>query len=67
MEKTKIQKISQLITRLPGVRSIGIIGDPGCDGLGTFNMLVYAGVLEKRSIYHITIVVGDLLREGRNS
>ena len=67
MEKTKIQKISQLITRLPGVRSIGIIGDPGCDGLGTYNMKVYAGVLEKSAKDDITMVVGDLVPEGTNT
>ena len=47
-EKKKIQKIEDSIVYLPGVRSVGVIGDPGCDGLGTYNMKVYAGTLEKR-------------------
>ena len=30
MNNNKIQKVSESIIRLPGVRSIGVIGDPGC-------------------------------------
>ena len=67
MEKGKIQKITNPILRLPGVRSVGIIGDPGCDGLGTYNMKVYAGVLEKSSKDDITMVIGDLVPEGTNT
>ena len=67
MEKVKIQKVTQSIIRLPGVRSIGIIGDPGCDGLGTYNMKVYAGVLEKSARDDITMVVGDMVPEGTNT
>ena len=63
----KIQKINQSIIRLPGVHSIGIIGDPGCDGLGTYNMKVYAGVLEKSAKDDITMVIGDLVPEGTST
>lgn len=63
-EKKKIQKIEDSIVYLPGVRSVGVIGDPGCDGLGTYNMKVYAGTLEKSGRDDITLVVGDLVPEG---
>ena len=55
-EKKKIQKIEDSIVYLPGVRSVGVIGDPGCDGLGTYNMKVYAGTLEKSGRDDITLV-----------
>ena len=60
MNNNKIQKVSESIIRLPGVRSIGVIGDPGCEGLGTYNMKVYAGALEETGRDDITLVVGDL-------
>ena len=47
MNKIKIQKVMQPILQLPEVKSLGVIGDPGCEGLGTYNMKVYAGALEK--------------------
>ena len=40
MENNKFQFISDKITRLKDVHSIGVIGDPGCEGLGTYNMKV---------------------------
>ena len=43
MSENKIQKVSSPLIRLPHVRSFGVIGDPGCEGLGTYNMKVYAG------------------------
>ena len=49
MEKNKIQKVNEPIVYLSGVTSLGVIGDPGCEGLGTYNMKVYAGALEKTS------------------
>ena len=64
MNMKKIQKIDEKINRLPGVESIGIIGDPGCDGLGTYNMKVYAGALEKAGRDDITLIVGDLVPTG---
>ncbi len=67
MEKGRIQKVTESIHRLPGVRSVGIIGDPGCDGLGTYNMKVYAGVLEKSAEDDLTLVVGDLVPEGTDT
>lgn len=64
MNNNKIQKVSESIIRLPGVRSIGVIGDPGCEGLGTYNMKVYAGALEETGSDDITLVVGDLVPAG---
>ncbi len=64
MEKKKIQKVSDPVIRLKGVRSMGVIGDPGCEGLGTYNMKVYAGALEECGRDDITLVVGDLVPAG---
>ena len=63
----KVQKIKDKINRLPKVESIGIIGDPGCEGLGTYNMKVYAGALERSGKDDITLVVGDLVPWGTKS
>lgn len=63
----KIQKVKEKIISLEQVESIGVIGDPGCDGLGTYNMKVYAGALEKSSKDDITLVVGDLVPAGTKS
>lgn len=60
----KIIKVTQPITRLEHVRSIGVIGDPGCEGLGTYNMKVYAGALEETAADDITLIVGDLVPAG---
>lgn len=57
-------KVTEQITRLPQVHSMGVIGDPGCDGLGTYNMKVYAGALEESSKDDITLIAGDLVPEG---
>ncbi len=57
-------KVTEKITRLPQVHSIGVIGDPGCEGLGAYNMKVYAGALEESSKDDITLIVGDLVPEG---
>lgn len=64
MENNRIQKIEQPIIRLPEVRSVGVIGDPGCEGLGTYNMKVYAGALEKSARDDITLIAGDLVPIG---
>ncbi|MDD6058194.1 MAG: ferritin family protein [Clostridiales bacterium] len=64
MRKNKIQKISDAIVRLKNVHSFGVIGDPGCDGLGTYNMKVYAGALEESAKDDITLVIGDLVPAG---
>lgn len=60
----KIVKVTKPITRLEHVRSIGVIGDPGCEGLGTYNMKVYAGALEETGKDGITLIVGDLVPAG---
>lgn len=64
MEKNKIQKVTEPIIRLPWVASMGVIGDPGCEGLGTYNMKVYAGALEKSGEADITLIAGDLVPIG---
>ncbi len=60
----KIQKVEQPVIRLPWVNSMGVIGDPGCEGLGTYNMKVYAGTLEKSAEDDITLIAGDLVPAG---
>lgn len=64
MSENKIQKVSSPVIRLPHVRSFGVIGDPGCEGLGTYNMKVYAGALEETSKDDITIIAGDMVPTG---
>lgn len=64
MKKKKIVKVSKQIIRLTDVHSIGVIGDPGCEGLGTYNMKVYAGALKESSKDDITLIAGDLVPTG---
>ena len=64
MNKNRIQKVEQPIIHLPWVNSRGVIGDPGCEGLGTYNMKVYAGTLEKSAEDDITLIAGDLVPTG---
>lgn len=63
----KMQRVTEAILRLPEVRSIGVIGDPGCEGLGTYNMKVYAGALEETAQDDITLIAGDLVPAGTPS
>jgi hypothetical protein len=60
----KFKKITAPIINLPDVHSMGVIGDPGCEGLGTYNMKVYAGALEESAKDDITLIVGDLVPTG---
>ncbi len=64
MDGKRMVKVTERIVRLSGVRSMGVIGDPGCEGLGTYNMKVYAGALEESSRDDITLIVGDLVPAG---
>lgn len=64
MSQNKIISVEQPILRIEGARSIGVIGDPGCEGLGAYNMKVYAGALEETSRDGITLVAGDLVPTG---
>ena len=64
MATKKLVQILEPIVRLKSVHSIGVIGDPGCEGLGTYNMKVYAGALEESSRDDITLIVGDLVPAG---
>lgn len=64
MDRNRIQKVIQPIIHLPQVYSVGVIGDPGCEGLGTYNMKVFAGTLEKSAQDDITLIAGDLVPAG---
>lgn len=64
MNNYKIQKVAEAMIALPWVNSMGVIGDPGCEGLGTYNMKVYAGTLEKSAEDDITLIAGDLVPTG---
>lgn len=64
MDKKKIVRVSEPVIRLGNVHSVGVIGDPGCEGLGTYNMKVYAGALEECGRDDITLIVGDLVPAG---
>lgn len=63
-DSKKIIQVSEPVVRLKNVHSMGVIGDPGCEGLGTYNMKVYAGALEESSRDDITLIVGDLVPAG---
>ncbi len=67
MSDNKIKKVTSPIISLPGVSSVGVIGDPGCEGLGTYNMKVFAGALEETAKDDITLIVGDLVPTGTSS
>ena len=65
MTEMKIVRVEEQIIRLEHVNSIGVIGDPGCEGLGTYNMKVYAGALEESGKADITLIAGDLVPAGK--
>lgn len=58
------KKVLEPVVRLENVHSMGVIGDPGCEGLGTCNMRVYAGALEECGRDDITLIAGDLVPAG---
>ena len=60
----KIQKIEDEIIYVNGATTFSVIGDPGCEGLGTYNMKVYAGALEASANSDFTLVVGDMVPDG---
>jgi len=64
MGQGKFVSVQQSIFRIKGVHSFGVIGDPGCEGLGSYNMKVYAGALDETGQDDITLVVGDLVPVG---
>lgn len=64
MDQKRMVKVTEQIIRLTGVHSMGVIGDPGCEGLGTYNMKVYAGALEACAKDDITLIAGDLVPAG---
>lgn len=64
MNRNNIQKITQNIVRLPEADSFAVLGDPGCEGLGTSHMQVYAGALKESGSDDFTLVAGDLVPTG---
>lgn len=64
MDKKRMIKVMEPVIRLKNVQSVGVIGDPGCEGLGTYNMKVYAGALTECARDDITLIVGDLVPAG---
>lgn len=64
MDHRRMVNVKESIIRLKGVRSMGVIGDPGCEGLGAYPMKVYAGALEESAKDDITLIVGDLVPTG---
>ena len=63
-QRARIQRVEERIVRLPKLDSFGAIGDPGCEGLGTYNMNVYAGALEACAADDVTLILGDLVPIG---
>ena len=59
-----IQKIQQDINDIGSAKSFTIIGDPGCEGLGTGMMEVYAHALVAAAASDFTLVVGDFVPQG---
>jgi rubrerythrin/predicted phosphodiesterase len=59
-----IQKIQQEINDIGTAQSFTIIGDPGCEGLGTTMMEVYAHALAISASTKFTLVVGDFVPQG---
>ncbi len=64
MKKRNIQKIIEPIVRRPGCTSFAVIGDPGCEGLGTVMMKTYAGALEKAAKEDMILIAGDMVPVG---
>lgn len=64
MRKPKIQKVMEAVIRRPGDTSFAVIGDPGCEGLGTVMMQTYAKALEKAAGEDMTLIVGDMVPVG---
>lgn len=59
-----IQKIQQEINTIGSAQSFTIIGDPGCEGLGTTMMEVYAHALVAGAVSDFTMVIGDFVPQG---
>lgn len=64
IQEKKIKKVTEPFIYLTDVTSFSVIGDPGCEGLGTYNMKVYAGALEKSAKSDFTLIVGDMVPDG---
>ena len=59
-----IQKVQQQINDIGEAKTFSAIGDPGCEGLGTTMMEVYAHALAASAASDFTLVVGDLVPQG---
>lgn len=64
MRRHMIQKVMEPIIRRPGDTSFAVIGDPGCEGLGTVMMQTYAGALEMAAEEDMILVAGDMVPAG---
>ena len=60
----KIQKVIEPMIWQQDIQTFSVIGDPGCEGLGTYNMKIYAGALEKSAKSDFTLIVGDMVPDG---
>lgn len=60
----KIQKIEHRIIMRQEVKSFSVIGDPGCEGLGTVMLQTYASALVEASSSDMILIVGDLVPIG---
>lgn len=60
----KVQKVESQIIFRKDASSFSVIGDPGCEGLGTSMMKVYANALQAAAQDDFILVAGDLVPVG---
>ena len=60
-----IQKVTAPILPIGDVSSFSLIGDPGCEGLGTTMMRVYVNALELASRDDFILIAGDMVPTGK--
>lgn len=63
----KIQKIDMPIINRPDFTTFSLIGDPGCEGLGTVMMQTYAAALQESGADDFILIAGDLVPVGEKS
>lgn len=59
-----IQNIEKTVNKIGAATTFTVIGDPGCEGLGTTMMEVYAHALAASGPSDFTLVIGDLVPSG---
>lgn len=59
MEQKRMINVQESVIYLKGVHPVGVIGEPGCEGPGTYNMKVYAGALEETAKDGVTLIAGE--------